>query len=190
MACINQFMLIWLTKQEVWVGQMLRRFIVVVFAFSGALFISSSCLAKCKNDHAIWSADNKTGRDIVYGSKGFDYGSDLIFEEWRKGKLAWRGKGTVTCSNGASICYAQIENAKQLEGASTTDVIVEEIDAGRDGHVEWIVLAAAAQQLSYAGGLKVQWFNGFHDEGDYGVLIPNVFRFLTCRSAASLGGMQ
>lgn len=169
---------------------MLRKFIIALCVFAGSVLTSGCCFAKCSDDQAIWSADNNTARDIVYGSKGFDYGSDLIFEEWRKGKLAWRGKGSVTCSNGASICYAQIENAKQLEGASTTDVIIEEIDADRDGHADWIVLAAAKQQLSYSGGLKVQWFNGFHEEAEYGVLIPNIYRFLTCRGGSPLMGKQ
>lgn len=137
----------------------------------------------CNDAHAIWANEKGDVRQILYGSQGVPaLGTDIVVEEWRKGKLAWRAAGTGTCSNGAVICYASFVN--MLEGKDNeTSAIIETIDTNGDGIQDWIILSALQQQAYYAGGLKVEWFNGFKPVEDERVSPQNQFKFFSCRKA-------
>ena len=141
----------------------------------------------CKQANGIWANEVGDIRHIVYGSEGLSYNSELYFEEWRHSKLAWRAKGTITCSNGASICYAMVENSSGLSGNdATTDAVVEQIDENQDGLPEWLVFAALGQNLYYSGGAKVEWFNGFGPTANSRIMMPNIYRFFGCRTPGKL----
>mgnify|MGYP003658993562 CR=1 FL=1 len=113
---------------------------------------------------------------------GLSYGSDLTIEERRNGKVAWKAHGFVTCSNGASICYAIMDNNSGLDGNDkTTDVILETINQDDRFVPQWVILAAHAQRLWYNNGLKVEWLNGFHPEDEYErVTAPNIYERMAC----------
>lgn len=142
---------------------------------------------KCEQDNAIWANQANGVRHIVYGTNGIRYGSEVYFEEWRQSKLAWRAKAVVTCSNGASICYAMVENASGLAGDdANTDIVVEEIDEDSDDLPEWVIFAALGQNLYYSGGAKVEWFNEFIPAEDDRVTMPNIYQFFDCREPGEL----
>ncbi|MDP3526103.1 MAG: hypothetical protein Q8S27_16120 [Hoeflea sp.] len=162
----------------------------LMFLFLAVLFwVPQWAWAKpqCEQDYAIWVSEADGVRHIVYGSEEVRYYSNVYFEEWRQSKLAWRSKGMVTCSNGAVICYANVENASDLGGDdATTSVVIEEIDENADGLPEWVVFAGLGQSIYYDGGAKVEWFNGFGLPEDDRVTMPNVYRFLSCRERREL----
>ncbi|UVC12662.1 hypothetical protein IHQ71_31350 (plasmid) [Rhizobium sp. TH2] len=141
----------------------------------------------CDNARAVWAFDKGDTRQILYGTEGVQYGSSIYIEEWRGGKLAWRATGKATCSNGASICYAMLDNDSGLTGNdASTGVVIESIDADNNGVADWAVLAAAAQNLYYNGGLKVTWYNDFEKPTDERILPANVFKLLSCRKTKEL----
>lgn len=136
---------------------------------------------QCDQKYGIWATEAEGVRYVVYGSDGVAYNSNVYFEEWRQSRLAWRANAKVTCSNGAVICYALVENASGLTGDDAiTDVALEEIDENADGLAEWVVFAALGQRLHNSGGAKVEWFNGFGPTDDR-TTMPNTYRFLDCR---------
>jgi len=140
--------------------------------------------AACDSSNAQWVAKGDSYQIVLYGTKGLGYGSKLYLEEWRGDKLAWRARGSVACSNGASICYAMMRtDYPPSEGQlDILDLEIEEIDENDDLLAEWVVLPAFAQKLySSHRGLKVEWFNGFKlDEGDHHVLAPNIYKLDGC----------
>lgn len=139
--------------------------------------------AKCASKDMVWSATGKTEKYVLYGSVGIEYGSNVSIEAWRNSKLAWRAKGSVTCSNGAVICYLMVDNASGETGEdATTDAVMETIDENKDGVPDYVILAALGQNLYQIGGAKVEWFNGFkpNDEDDR-VFPENIFKFLSCK---------
>ena len=145
-----------------------------------ALLMSSQALAGCTDKRAIWTHDMGDTRHVVYGTEGVNYFSKIYFEEWRDGRLAWRGGGEITCSNGASTCYALVGN--HMGGGNTTEVVVEQIDENRDGIADWVVFAGLSQALWYSEGLEVAWFNGFkrEDPSDR-IQASNIYKFSGCR---------
>jgi hypothetical protein len=166
---------------------MIREIALLASLVSATTAHAATSKPACDNAHAVWASEKDDVRQVIYGTDGLNYGSTIYLEEWRQGKLAWRANGRTTCSNGASICYAMFEDMSGKTGEdATTDVVVETIDADEDGLDDWIVLAAAGQNLYYSGGLKVTWYNGFDNVTDDRIVSRNVFRFLSCRTAKEL----
>lgn len=143
----------------------------------------STAAAECAPKDMVWSASGDTEKYVLYGSEGIEYGSKVSIEAWRSSKLAWRAKGSVSCSNGAVICYMMMDNASGGTGEdATTDAVMETIDENKDGIPDYVILAALGQNLYQVGGAKVEWFNGFKptDEDDR-VFPENTFKFLSCK---------
>ena len=151
----------------------------------GALFFATQAWAQCSDKRAIWTHEMGEVRHVVYGTEGVNYASKIYFEEWRSGKLAWRGGGEVTCSNGASTCYGLIRN--HIGEDNTTDVVLEQIDEDRDGIAEWVIFAGLSQALWYSEGLEVEWFNGFkrEDPSDR-IQASNIYKLSGCREKDEL----
>lgn len=139
--------------------------------------------AQCDDSRAIWAAEKDGLRHIVYGTQGLDYWSTIYFEEWRQQKLAWRGRGRVSCSNGRVICYVNVEDMAKADG---TDAVIEKIDADGDGVSDWVVFAGLEQNIHYGGGARVEWFNGFRPGEDERVQMPSIYRLLTCRESGEI----
>lgn len=147
-----------------------------------------SAAEKCSDKRAIWAHDMGDVRHVVYGTEGVNYFSTIYFEEWRSGKLAWRGGGEITCSNGASTCYGLIRN--NLGDDGVTEVVLEQIDEDQDGIADWVVFAGLSQALWYNEGLKVDWLNGFNQEDPSDrIQASNIYRLAGCRAtdAVALG---
>lgn len=151
----------------------------------GALFLAPQAWAQCSDKRAIWTHDMGDIKHVVYGTEGVNYASKIYFEEWRGGKLAWRGGGEVTCSNGASTCYGLIRN--HIGEGNITDVVLEQIDENRDGIADWVIFAGLSQALWYSEGLEVDWFNGFkrEDPSDR-IQASNIYRLSGCREKDEL----
>lgn len=162
----------------------------LMFLFLTVLFVIPQLAwakPQCDQKYGIWATEADGVRYVVYGSDGVAYSSNVYFEEWRQSRLAWRANAKVTCSNGAVICYALVENASGLTGDdATTGVALEEIDENADGLPEWVVFAALGQSLYYSGGAKVEWFNGFGPAEDDRVTMPNIYQFFDCREPGEL----
>ena len=144
--------------------------------------VASPASSQCTDDTAVWSVEHAGITHLVYGLDGF-YFSTVYVEEWRESKLAWRTKSQVTCSNGVSTCYLMVDNAVPDDNGetSTTDVVIEAIDDNHDGLSERLILAGLYQSLHYAGGAKVEWFNGFKPVEDERPTAPNIYKFLKCQ---------
>jgi len=141
--------------------------------------------ATCTDKRAIWENDMGDTRHIVYGTEGVNYFSTIYFEEWRGGKLAWRGGGEITCSNGASTCYGLVRN--NLGDDGITEAVLERIDADGDGVADWVIFAGLSQALWYNEGLKVTWFNGFKPEDPSDrIQASNIYRIAGCREMDAL----
>lgn len=124
-----------------------------------------------------WEAIGENKRHLIYGTDGLNYGSQVVIEEWRENKLAWKLESTVTCSNGVVICYLLVPNASGLEGNdATTSVVIERIDTDDDGIDDWIILAAFEQGLYYNGGGVVSWYNGFKPVENERITAPNIYK--------------
>lgn len=163
---------------------MIRQLVLLALLVGAPAADAAALKPACDNARAVWANEKDDVRQVIYGTDGLNYGSTIYLEEWRKGELAWRANGRTTCSNGASICYAMLEDMSGKTGEdATTDVVVETIDADEDGLDDWVVLAAAGQNLYYSGGLKVTWYNGFDNATDDRIVSKNVFKFLSCRKA-------
>ena len=149
-------------------------------ALIGAIAAAPHARAECSDKRAIWAAEMGDIKHVVFGTEGVNYGSKIYFEEWRGGKLAWRGGGEVTCSNGASTCYGLIRN--HIGGEETTDAVLEQIDENRDGIADWVIFAGLSQALWYSEGLEVEWFNGFkrEDPSDR-IQASNIYKLSGCR---------
>lgn len=149
------------------------------------LFLAPQAWAGCSDKRAIWTHDMGDTKHVVYGTEGVNYGSKIYFEEWRSGKLAWRGGGDVTCSNGASTCYGLIRN--HMAEDATTDVVLEQIDEDRDGTADWVIFAGLSQALWYSEGLEVEWFNGYkrEDPSDR-IQASNIYKLSGCRDSDEL----
>ena len=147
---------------------------------AGAIATAPQAWAGCSDKRAIWSHDMGDIKHVVFGTEGVDYGSKIYFEEWRGGKLAWRGGGEVTCSNGASTCYGLVVN--HIGDGNTTDVVLEQIDENKDGVADWVIFAGLSQALWYSEGLEVEWFNGFkrQDPSDR-IQASNIYALSGCR---------
>lgn len=157
------------------------RFTIAVGLALAAL--SSPVAAACDNSNAQWVAEADEARFVLYGTKGLNYASKLYLEQWRKDKLAWRGRGSVTCSLGASICYALMRTDGEPNGRypDTVDIELETIDEDDNGVPEWVVLAAFSQTVYGARrGLQVEWFNGFKPDASPYPLAPNIYKFDGC----------
>lgn len=136
--------------------------------------------AACTDKRAVWEHRYDGTRHVVFGTEGINYGSEIYFEEWRGDKLAWRGSGTVTCSNGASTCYGLIRNMLGDDGI--TESVLESIDENQDGVAEWVIFAGLGQALYYSDGLKVEWFNGFKpDDPSNRIQASNIYKLAGCR---------
>jgi hypothetical protein len=149
-------------------------------ALIGAILAPPQAWAACSDKRAIWTHDMGYIRHVVFGTEGVNYGSKIYFEEWRGGKLAWRGGGEVTCSNGASTCYGLIVN--HIGDGNTTDVVIEQIDENKDNIADWVIFAGLSQALWYSEGLEVEWFNGFkrEDPADR-IQASNIYKLSGCR---------
>lgn len=152
---------------------------------SGDLFcfnIKTLDLAACPSARPIWVSRKDDREYILFGSHGVSYGSEITIEERRNGKAAWKAKGFVTCSNGASICYAMMNNNSGLGGEKeTTGVIIEVINLDDRFVPQWVVLAAHSQNLWYSNGLKVDWLNGFGPKDEFErVTAPNIYERKAC----------
>lgn len=148
---------------------------------SGMMFCYEKSGAKLEpilsNSNTSWGSIGEDKRHLIYGTDGLNYGSQVVIEEWRENKLAWKLESTVTCSNGAVICYLLVPNASGLEGNdATTSVVIERIDTDDDGVDDWIILAAFEQGLYYNGGGKVSWFNGFKPDENERITAPNIYK--------------
>lgn len=155
-----------------------------LLALTVAWALSSTAYAQqCQNKDGVWVHEDDGIRHVLYGTDGLNMFSEVNLEEWRGDRLAWRAKGTVTCSNGVSVCYLLLPNNSGLSGNdATTSIIIEQIDEHNDGLGEWVVLAAMNSALWYSGGAKVEWFDGFRPEPeDERVTAPNVYRLEKCR---------
>lgn len=146
----------------------------------GALLLAPQAWAQCSDKRAVWTHDMGDTKHVVFGTDGMNYASKIYFEEWRGGKLAWRGGGEVTCSNGASTCYGLIRN--HIGEGNITDVVLEQIDENRDGVADWVIFAGLSQALWYSEGLEVEWFNGFkrEDPSDR-IQASNIYKLSGCR---------
>lgn len=141
--------------------------------------------ATCTDKRAIWEHDMGDVRHIVYGTEGVNYFSKIFFEEWRGGKLAWRGRGEITCSSGASTCYGLVRN--NLGDDGITEAVLERIDADGDGIDDWVIFAGLSQALWYSEGLKVNWFNGFKpDDPSQRIQASNIYKLAGCRTTDAL----
>jgi hypothetical protein len=142
--------------------------------------------AACSDKRAIWEHSFDDGnKHVVFGTEGINYFSTIYFEEWRGGKLAWRGTGSITCSNGASTCYGMIRNNLGDEGI--TEAVLETIDENRDGIADWVIFAGLSQALWYNEGLKVEWFNGFKPEDvSDRIQSSNIYKLAGCRETDAL----
>jgi len=139
----------------------------------------------CTDKRAIWANEMGDVRHIVYGTEGVNSFSKIHFEEWRGGKIAWRGGGEIACSNGASTCYGLIRN--NLGDNAMTESVLEQIDADGDGVADWVIFAGLSQALWYNEGLKVEWFNGFAPEGPADrIQTSNIYRISGCRKTDAL----
>lgn len=140
---------------------------------------------KCTDKRAVWEHDMGEVRHIVYGTEGVNYFSKIYFEEWRGGKLAWRGRGEITCSNGASTCYGLVRN--NLGDDGITEAVLERIDTDGDRIDDWVVFAGLSQALWYSEGLKVDWFNGFKPEDpSERIQASNIYKLSGCRDTDAL----
>jgi len=151
------------------------------------LLVAHSALAAetCTDKRAIWENDMGAVRHVLYGTEGVNYASKIYFEEWRGGKLAWRGRGEITCSNGASTCYGLVRN--NLGDDGITEAVLERIDADGDGIDDWVILAGLSQALWYSEGLKVDWFNGFKpDDPSDRIQASNIYKISGCRTTDAL----
>lgn len=156
-------------------------------AFAALLLAAPQALAeaKCTDKRAIWANDVGDVRHIVYGTEGVNYFSKVYFEEWRGGKLAWRGGGEIGCSNGASTCYGLVRN--NFGEGNITEAVLERIDADGDGVADWVIFAGLSQALWYNEGLKVEWFNGFRPEDPSDrIQASNIYRISGCREKDEL----
>ncbi|MGP2490484.1 hypothetical protein ACTDI4_02490 [Mesorhizobium sp. PUT5] len=152
-------------------------------AISACMALSAPSFASgCENKDAIWSASTDKARYVIYGTDGLNMFSDVTLEQWRNQKLAWRTAGKVTCSNGVVVCYLALTNNLDAPDNGTS-AIIEKIDENGDGVGDWVVFAGLDSELWYAGGAKVEWFNGYapEDEDDRQTA-PNIFRLDSCRS--------
>jgi hypothetical protein len=157
-------------------------------AFAAALPLALSTAAsaaQCQNKDAIWSAATDKARYVIYGTDGLNMFSDVTLEQWRGQKLAWRTTGNVSCSNGISVCRLGLTNSMDAPDNGTS-VIIERIDENGDGVADWLALAGLENELWYAGGAKVDWFNGFGPEyDDDRQTAPDIFRLDSCRTGVS-----
>lgn len=162
---------------------MLRYMQAAVLA--AAIITAPQAWAQCSDKRAIWTHEMGDIKHIVFGTEGVNYGSKIYFEEWRGGKLAWRGGGEVICSNGASTCYGLIRNHTGDE--ATTDVVLEQIDENQDSIADWVIFAGLSQALWYSEGLEVEWFNGFkrEDPSDR-IQASNIYKLSGCREKDEL----
>lgn len=145
--------------------------------------LATPAMAACETSNAQWVSQGPQMRHVLYGHKGVDYGSHLFIEEWRGDRLAWRGRGRVTCSLGVSVCYALMytDNPPRDGHPASAGAVLETIDENDDGLPEWVVLAALAQDAFRDGGLKVKWFNGFKPS-EYPNAVPsNIYKLDGCR---------
>ena len=156
------------------------RYLPFAVLIGAIAFPPQAWAAQCSDKRAIWTHDMGDVKHVVYGTEGVNYASKIYFEEWRGGKLAWRGGGEVTCSNGASTCYGLIRN--HIGDNDTTDVVLEQIDENQDGIADWVIFAGLSQALWYSEGLEVEWFNGFkrQDPADR-IQASNIYRLSGCR---------
>jgi hypothetical protein len=156
-----------------------------LFALAGAFAVAPHAWAQCSDKRAIWTHQMGDVKHVVFGTEGVNYASKIYFEEWRGDKLAWRGGGEVTCSNGASTCYGLIRN--HTGGEATTDVVLEQIDENQDGIADWVIFAGLSQALWYSEGLEVDWFNGFkrEDPSDR-IQASNIYKLSGCRERDEL----
>jgi hypothetical protein len=159
---------------------------IAILAF---LLPATAEAATCKDELAIWAAKQGGVRNIAYQAQTDGLRSmwpSMVLEEWRDGKLAWRAVASTTCSNGHSICYIFAPDNASLIGESTTEAIIERIDENRDGLADWMILAGLGEQIWYADGLRVDWFNGFgKDEQDERITLPNQYKFSGCQTELS-----
>lgn len=163
------------------------RHVSTAVAFAALMLAAPHVLAesRCTDKRAIWENGMGEVRHIVYGTEGVNYFSRIYFEEWRGGKLAWRGKGEITCSNGASTCYGLVRN--NLGDDGITEAVLERIDADGDGIADWVIFAGLSQALWYSEGLKVNWFNGFKPEDPSDrIQASNIYKIAGCRDTDAL----
>lgn len=158
-------------------------------ALSALLVPATSQAAACKDELAIWPTEEGGVRNVVYQAQTDGSGQlwpDMFFEEWRGGKLAWRALARTSCSNGHSICRVSAPDGLSLIGESTTDAIIERIDEDEDGLAEWVIFAGFGQSMHYAGGLQVEWFNGFGEqEQETRISPPNQYKYFGCQTELS-----
>lgn len=148
----------------------------------GLSLASVTAQESCTDELAVWSSERDGVQNLIYGTEGMRYFSEVTFEEWRQSELAWRGRGRISCSNGQATCYVAVENNVKPadEEPGYTDVVIEKIDENEDGLSEWIIMAGLYQAIYYGGGARVEWFNGFTPEEYERVQMPSIYKFLRC----------
>lgn len=136
----------------------------------------------CEDGKTVWRATDKALTyylTIVPSTKFF--GHDVKIVRTRDNIREWQIIGALSCSLGFSICRVSLPTMQ--EDSYAQDIIVERYDADDNGNSDWVILAAAAQQLWYGGGAKVTWLNQpLSAEIANRQLIPNVFRRYECLS--------
>ena len=158
---------------------------VVAFAALAIAATRMPAQAGCTDKRAVWTHDMGDTRHVVYGTEGMNHFSRIYFEEWRGGRLAWRGSGEISCSSGASTCYGLIRN--NIGGDGITEVVLERIDEDRDDVADWVIFAGLSQALWYDEGLKVEWFNGFGaDDPAERIQASNIYQISGCRETDAL----
>ncbi|MGB3833597.1 MAG: hypothetical protein WA975_17245 [Mesorhizobium sp.] len=162
----------------------MKELLPALLAFGWLLALSAPAFTSdCEDKDAIWSASTDKARYVIYSTDGLNMFGDVTLEQWRSQKLVWRTSGKGTCPNRVVVCYLALTN-NLIAPANGTSVLIEKIDENGDGVGDWVVFAGL-QSVWYAGGAKVEWFNGFvpEDEDDRQTA-PNIFQLDSCRVSA------
>ena len=147
--------------------------------FAIFLLLSTPALsAECKNG-AVYVAQENTEKEGYSLTTGPNGPSDkYVFEKWGGKSHIWTVTAGYACSNGILFCSLDIPTNQERIGVGVTYV---EASSGE----QLIVLDHLTQWLmsSYqrTPGFEVNAVWKEEDRGDGMVLIPNVFKFHSCR---------
>lgn len=160
---------------------------------SGTMFISSVFLLLssvspskadfiCPQGSPVWHAENNGTNYFIYGTYGLNHGSQVSIEGWQGTQKAWVSDGTVSCSNGASICYLTVKNEREEPSIGESHIVVETIDDDRNGTPEWVVLASFGQTMWPVWGLQAEWSEGIEKAPIYP---PNIYKLFDCQQSGA-----
>ncbi|MCV0351842.1 MAG: hypothetical protein K5863_17325 [Nitratireductor sp.] len=136
--------------------------------------------AQCENKNTSWIAERDGTRYQISGSHGLSYGSAVAIEGFQDTRRLWVAKGTITCSNGASICYLLVDRGTDAPDTGPIGVVLETIDENEDDMPEWAILASFGQTM-WPYGLRAEWAEAAPVENRSPIFPPNIYRLKHCR---------